>query len=67
VESAAEQGHIEAQYNLGVCYYYGHGIDNDIKEAIRWLQKASERGYEAANSALETLVVNASYTYEIFL
>ena len=31
---AAEKGHLDAQYNLGVCMYYGRGVDRNIEQAV---------------------------------
>ena len=39
---AAEQGHAQAQFNLGAMYALGQGIAQDNKEAIRWLHKVAE-------------------------
>ena len=33
---AAEQGHMDSQYNLGVAYAYGEGIERDMEKAIHW-------------------------------
>ncbi len=36
VKKAAEQGDVDAQYNLGVMYAYGDGVPEDDAEAVRW-------------------------------
>ena len=41
---AAEQGHADAQYNLGVMYYKGHGIARDYKAAAELCRNAAEQG-----------------------
>jgi Sel1 repeat len=41
--AAAEQGHAEAQDELGECFYTGRGVDEDDVEAVRWYRKAAER------------------------
>jgi len=41
---AAEQGHVNAQYNVGVMYERGKGITQDYKEALKWYHKAAEQG-----------------------
>ena len=33
---AAEAGHAEAQYNLGVCYDDGEGVAQDKRKAVEW-------------------------------
>jgi TPR repeat protein len=42
---AAEQGHGEAQHNLGTSYYYGNGVKKNHREAKKWLQKAERQGF----------------------
>ena len=44
----AEQGMIEAQYNLGLLYFNGHGVDADPVEALEWYLAAAEQGYARA-------------------
>ena len=41
---AAELGHAEAQYNLGVMYATGEGVHEDDAEAARWYRRAAEQG-----------------------
>ena len=41
---AAEQGHIEAQYRLGMMYGDGRGVTQDYTEAVKWFLKAAEQG-----------------------
>lgn len=41
---AAEQGHIEAQFKLGLCYEEGSGVLCDKAEAIKWYKKAADQG-----------------------
>ena len=33
---AALQGHENAQYNLGVCYAKGRGVEQDDEKAVEW-------------------------------
>ena len=39
----AEQGNARAQYNLGICYERGEGVEKDMTEAVKWYRKAEER------------------------
>ena len=41
---AAEQGHACAQFNLGECFKYGIGVEEDLDEAEEWFHKASVQG-----------------------
>ena len=45
---AAELGHSEAQYNLGICYSVGTGVVKDEAEAVKWYLKAAEQGFAKA-------------------
>jgi TPR repeat protein len=44
----AEQGGVEAQFNLGLLYYHGKGLPADPAEAHAWYLKAAEAGYARA-------------------
>ena len=44
----AEQGHAEAQYNLGGMYAEGRGVPQDYGEATKWFRKAAEQGHAEA-------------------
>ena len=50
---AAEQENAKAQYNLGICYYYGYGVQyRDRGEAVKWYTKAAEQGNADAQTSL---------------
>lgn len=51
--AVAEQGHAEAQYQVGLGYYWGHGVEEDREEAFRWIRKAAEQGDSDAREFLE--------------
>jgi uncharacterized protein len=44
----AEEGNKGAQYTLGVMYYFGKGVPQDYKEAVKWYRLAAEQGYAHA-------------------
>jgi len=46
--SAAEQGHVSAQYNLGFVHAQGQGVKQDFTEAVRWTRMAAEQGLAQA-------------------
>ena len=48
----AEQGHDNAQYNLGVMYHNGQGVPQDDAEAVRWYRLAAEQGHADAQTNL---------------
>ncbi len=45
---AVEQGHAKAQYNLGVMFRRGYGVQQDNVEAVKWYRKAAEQGFAEA-------------------
>mgnify|MGYP002136838370 FL=1 len=49
---AAEQGHANAQNNLGVMYANGQGVSQNDKEAVTWYRKAAEQGNANAQKNL---------------
>ena len=51
----AEKGSAQAQYNLGVCYENGEGVEKDTSEAMKWYRIASEQGHKDAETALQKL------------
>ena len=40
----ADQGHVLAQYNLGVMYANGQGVPQDYAQAVSWYRKAADQG-----------------------
>tara|TARA_Y100001936_G_scaffold150946_1_gene147199 strand:- start:3023 stop:3976 length:954 start_codon:yes stop_codon:yes gene_type:complete len=44
----AKKGFSKAQYNLGVMYDKGKGVDKNIKKAKKWFQFAAEKGHDKA-------------------
>ncbi len=49
---AAEQGHAQAQYNLGLMYANGQGVPQDEQEAVKWFRLGAEQGYAIAQYTL---------------
>ena len=47
----AEQGEIEAQYNLALFYWHGVGAPQNFEEAMRWATLSAIRGHRKATSA----------------
>jgi TPR repeat protein len=44
---AAEQGYVDAQNDLGLCYLNGEGVTGD-DAAVRWFRTAADQGHAAA-------------------
>lgn len=49
---AAEQGHAEAQYTLGLCYEDGRGVARDEPMALFWYRKAADQGHVIAKEKI---------------
>lgn len=50
--SSAEKGDATAQFNLGLNYYEGQGVEQDYAEAAKYFRKAAEQGNESAQCNL---------------
>ena len=55
IRPLANDGNATAQFNLGVMYLTGHGVQQDYSAAALWFRKAAEQGYAHAQSNLGTL------------
>jgi len=44
----ADQGHVVAQYNLGIGYANGKGVIQDYKGALKWFKLAAKQGHAEA-------------------
>ena len=49
---AAQQGIAQAQFNLGVMYFNGEGVGQDVDEAISWIEKAVRQDMAIAQYTL---------------
>lgn len=48
IKESAEKGNIDAQYQLGIFYENGVGVDTSMNEALKWYKIAAENGnYDA--------------------
>ena len=45
---ASRQGHVEAQYTLGLMFFTGKGVREDRAQAMRWFQRAAKGGKKEA-------------------
>jgi hypothetical protein len=48
----AESGHLRAQYNLGLMYDNGQGVEQDDAKAVYWYRRAAEGGHDGAQNNL---------------
>lgn len=42
---AHDLGHIEATYNLGICFHYGFGTSSDLGKAFKLYLESAKAGY----------------------
>jgi len=50
--AGAARGEAEALYNLGVCYYHGHGVSQSYERAAELYQQAASQGHAGAQTGL---------------
>ncbi|MBR5114383.1 MAG: sel1 repeat family protein [Oscillospiraceae bacterium] len=55
LEKAARQGNVDAIYNLGICYMYGRGVEEDLVSARKLLVYARGRGIEEAGRLIDQI------------
>ena len=48
----AEQGDVDAQYNLGAMYLGGEGVTKNNTEANMWFRKAADQGHATAQAMI---------------
>ncbi len=58
LRKAAETGHAEAQYRLGMLHANGEGVTLDYREAAQWIEKAAKQDLAEAQAALGWLYAN---------
>lgn len=46
--ASAEQGLLNAMYEMGQRYQHGHGLDADLEKALEWYEAAAEHNYAPA-------------------
>ena len=63
----AEQGNAEAQFNVGLMYYEGDGVEQDYAEAAKWFSKASEKGHPVAQFSLGVLYIEGHEGWEDYV
>jgi TPR repeat protein len=51
----AKAGEVEAQYEVGIMYLKGQGVDQDRGKALYWLKKSSDGGNQQATSKLSRI------------
>ena len=59
-EVAASWGQKSAQYNLGIAWYKGEGVDRDVALGLAWLGLAAERHHPMFQDSLDAAWYQAS-------
>jgi len=62
LENLAKQGNSDAQYELGLRYYKGIGVDADYEKARQYLQAALDNGASGASYYLGVIYYNGKGT-----
>ena len=52
---AAKQGYAAAQFNLGLMYMKGEGVDENQDEAVRLWRMSADQGFNQAITVLKVL------------
>jgi len=53
---AAEQGHVDAQYNLGLAFAAGDGVAQDHMQAYLWWELAASHGSSDARQGINAIM-----------
>jgi len=59
---AAQEGLSLAQYNLGILYFTGQGVEQDFNAAFEWTKRAAEQGHLNAQFNLGSLYLDGQGT-----
>jgi TPR repeat protein len=54
----AEQGNVDAQFNLGLLYGVGQGVPQDYQESVKWYRLAAKQGNAGAQGQLAVRYAN---------
>jgi TPR repeat protein len=49
-EHAADKGQVEAQFDMGLMYSTGHGVEQDYVAAHKWFNLAAAQGNQEART-----------------
>lgn len=61
LESAIREDHVLANYQLGLCYYRGYGVEPDYRKADKYLEIAERYGYQPANTLRALMLWNQKF------
>ena len=63
----SKQGDLDAQIELGNCYYNGKGVEQDYLEAIKWYLKAANQGNASSQDMLGDCYYNGKGVEQDYL
>ena len=64
---AAEQGHVAAQYVMGMIYHSGDGVPQDLAEAVKWYRMSAEQGHPTSQFNLGVMYFHGRGTNKDFV
>ncbi|MDD2370178.1 MAG: hypothetical protein PHQ90_12820 [Sulfuricurvum sp.] len=53
----------EAQFHMGMIYFYGEGVEKDIDKAMEWWRKAMKNGHVDAAYRLSEIATSTKTTF----
>lgn len=53
----------EAQFHMGMIYFYGEGVEKDIAQAMEWWKKAMKNGHVDAAYRLSEIATSTKTTF----
>jgi TPR repeat protein len=59
----AQNGDVHAMVNVGMAYWRGDGVKQDVKEAEQWLSRAAQMGDQMAPRFLQRLKQNPNVPF----
>lgn len=60
---AAYKRNAEAQFHMGMIYFYGEGVEKDIPQAMEWWKKAMKNGHVDAAYRLSEIATSTKTTF----
>jgi uncharacterized protein len=60
---AAYKRDSEAQFHMGMIYFYGEGVEKDIDKAMEWWRKAMHSGHVDAAYRLSEITTSTKTTF----
>lgn len=60
---AAYKRNAEAQFHLGMIYFYGEGVNKDLDQAMEWWKKAMRSGHVDAAYRLSEIATSTKTTF----